>query len=112
MEYLCCWLETLPAMVDIEKCDFPSQASDPQPPGVRSLCVTIDFVILVLSHKTTTAPAATKPVLLLITFIATPTEHRSTQVRGQIGAEAIGLCYAMATPDLSHIHKLCHSSWQ
>ena len=38
--------------------------------------------------------------------------YGSSQARGQIRATAADLCTATATPDLSHISNLHHSSWQ
>ena len=46
-------------------------------------------------------------------FRAAPSAYGGSQARGRIGAVAAGLCHtATATPDLSHICDLHHSSWQ
>ena len=51
-------------------------------------------------------------LFILFYFRATPVAYGGSQTRGPIGATAAGLHTATATPDLSHVCDLHHSSQQ
>ena len=50
--------------------------------------------------------------MLFWLFRATPAAYGGSQARGWIGATVASLCHRPATPDLSHVCYLHHSSWQ